>query len=221
MASKVTKASAQAEIVTGQAALELNKATTAVSAAVKAVEGLTGTLSETLETLGLKVAAAEVELEDLKSHKTEAIAQLDKTYSEKERTLAVDLDLKVKANAEAVVNKELSNQGKTAIYSSELKAIKDELTTLKNDFNRNVTVETEKVRKELASAYGMEKQLLESQYQAKEAQNTATISNLSNQNQFLADQVDMWKKQLEAERAASISRATGQSQPVINVSSAK
>lgn len=196
------KASANTEVVLGQAAAQIAKAVNELKAATATVS----TLSEQSEQLTLLVA-----------NKEEAISALEVEYAEKRRQADVELDLSFKANQERVVNTWLTSNGYTSIPTSELTSLRSELETARTNTNDTVKKEVATVAATLKTQYENEIKLIHSENKAIAAENAAKIGTLATQNKFLEEQVTKLYLQLDAERAAGIERAKAGSVGSINV----
>lgn len=200
------KASASTEIVLGQAAQQISKA-------VNELNSATGTLT--------KLTSQADELTLLVANKEEQIAALDVEFTEKKRQKEVELDLDFKASKENVVNSFLNENNKVAIAKTDLASLQKELT----DTKANAEAETKKqvaiVSSSLKSQFENDLRFLQSENQAKAAENTAKLNALVQNEKNLQEQVDKLYLQLDAERAASIERAKATQGPNITVASEK
>ena len=196
------KASANTEVVLGQAAAQIAKAVNELKAATATVS----TLSEQSEQLTLLVA-----------NKEEAISALEVEYAEKRRQADVELDLSFKANQERVVNTWLTSNGYTSIATSELTSLRSDLETARTNTEATVKKEVASVVATLKTQYENEIKLIHSENKAIAAENAAKIGTLATQNKFLEEQVTKLYLQLDAERAAGIERAKAGSVGSINV----
>jgi predicted RNase H-like nuclease (RuvC/YqgF family) len=196
------KASANTEVVLGQAAAQIAKAVNELKAATATV----ATLSEQSEELTLLVA-----------NKEDAISALEVEYAEKRRQADVELDLSFKANQEKVVNAWLTSNGYTSIATSELTSLRSDLETARTNTEATVKKEVASVVSTLKTQYENEIKLIHSENKAIAAENAAKIGTLATQNKFLEEQVTKLYLQLDAERAAGIERAKAGSVGSINV----
>ena len=197
------KASANTEVVLGQAAAQIAKAVNELKAATATVS----TLSDQSEQLTLLVA-----------NKEEAISSLEVEYAEKRRQADVELDLSFRANQEKVVNEWLRTNGHTSIATSELTTLRSDLDSARTNTESTVKKEVASIVSNLKTQYENEIKLIHSENKAVSAENAAKIGTLANQNEFLSEQVTKLYMQLDAERAAGIERAKAGSVGSINVS---
>lgn len=196
------KASANTEVVLGQAAAQIAKAVNELKAATATVS----TLSDQSEQLTMLVA-----------NKEEAISALEVEYTEKRRQADVELDLSFRANQERVVNQWLTSNGYTSIATSELTTLRSDLDTARTNTEATVKKEVASVVSTLKTQYDNEIKLIHAENKAIAAENAAKIGTLATQNKFLEEQVTKLYLQLDAERAAGIERAKAGSVGSINV----
>ena len=196
------KASANTEVVLGQAVAQITKAVNELKAATATVT----TLSEQADQLTLLVA-----------NKEEAISALEVEYAEKRRQADVELELSFKANQERVVNQWLTSNGYTSIATSELTTLRSDLDSARTNTETIVKKEVATVAATLKTQYENEIKLIHSENKAIAAENAAKIGTLATQNVFLEEQVTRLYAQLDAERSAGIERAKAGSVGSINV----
>jgi hypothetical protein len=196
------KASANTEVVLGQAAAQIAKAVNELKAATATV----ATLSDQSEELTLLVA-----------NKEDAISALEVEYAEKRRQADVELELSFKANHERVVSQWLTSNGYTSIATSELTTLRSDLETARTNTEATVKKEVATVAATLKTQYENEIKLIHSENKAIAAENAAKIGTLATQNVFLEEQVTRLYAQLDAERSAGIERAKAGSVGSINV----
>lgn len=208
MATKGTtpakKASASTEVILGQAAQQMIKATAEMNTAAS--------------TLG-KLAATSDELTLLVANKEDQIVALETEYAEKARQAKVDLEVSMKANTESVVNEYLASAGKVAIAKAELTALTKELTDTKVGAEAETKRQVAIVTNTLSTQYANDKRFAESENKAVIAENASKIGVLQEKNKFLEEQTTKLFLQLEAERAAGVERAKAGSVGNINVTS--
>jgi predicted RNase H-like nuclease (RuvC/YqgF family) len=192
-ATKPTKkTSASSEIVFGQAAQQINKAVTELSNATNTINQL---VSQT-EELSLQI-----------SNKEAQIAELEVQYTEKARQAEVDFNLNMKANQDRVVADVLRSNGMESISSAELKALRQELETVKANTESEVKKQVAIVTSTLTSKFDNDVRFLQAENKAVAAENASKIGTLAEKNKFLEEQVTKLYTQLDAERAAGIERA--------------
>jgi hypothetical protein len=196
------KASANTEVVLGQAAAQIAKAVNELKAATATVS----TLSDQSEQLTMLVA-----------NKEEAISALEVEYAEKRRQADVELDLSFRANQERVVTQWLTSNGYTSIATSELTTLRSDLDTARTNTEATVKKEVATIVATLKTQYENEIKLIHSENKAVAAENAAKIGTLATQNKFLEEQVTRLYAQLDAERSAGIERAKAGSVGSINV----
>lgn len=186
------KTSPTVESVVGQASVSLKKSVTELKDSLTVLEGLTTKSDE----LGLQIVAKE-----------ERIKELDVTFQEKLRAHNVEFDLKVKENSLKVVQETLTQHHLVTIPEQELKELEDTLKESKDSFDRRVKDEVSAATGALHGTYSNKEKLLEANFKAQEAENVARINSLTAEVVNLKAQVEDWKGQLVAERAASVQRA--------------
>lgn len=194
MAGRTTtkKTSVSSEVVFGQAAQQINKAVNELNNATKTVTQLVGQIDD----LTLQV-----------SNKEAQIAELSVQYAEKARQAEVEFELNMKANSERIVSEYLRANGKEAILSSELKALRQELETVKANTEAETKRQVAEVTNMLKSQFENDLRFIQSENKAVAAENASKIGVLAEKNKFLEEQVTKLYTQLDAERAAGIERA--------------
>jgi hypothetical protein len=197
-------ASVTTEVVLGQAAQNLKKAVAELGTAFENVK--------ILETKG-------EELTLLVSNKEDEIAALETKFAEIERQMTIDLELKMKSNAESTVNENLRARGMTTIPVTELNALRTELQQVKDNMEKTINAEVGKAKGMAESRFEQEKRLLESEHKGAQAENSAKIVALEEKVKFLTEQSVGWEKQLNSERAASVERAKASAVGSIQVGS--
>jgi chromosome segregation ATPase len=194
MAGRTTtkKTSVSSEVVFGQAAQQINKAVNELNNATKTVTQLVGQIDD----LTLQV-----------SNKEAQITELSVQYAEKARQAEVEFELNMKANSERIVSEYLRANGKEAIISSELKALRQELETVKANTEAETNRQVAEVTNMLKSQFENDLRFIQSENKAVAAENASKIGVLAEKNKFLEEQVTKLYTQLDAERAAGIERA--------------
>lgn len=200
----VKKSSVSTELVMGKAAQDLHKA---VAEALKATEGL-NTLVEESENLSLKIANQESRIDEL-----------EVAYTEKERQMVLDLELKMKGRTEETVQAYLSSNRQRSISVEEFNQMELKIKEADATLTKTVATEVAKVRNEESSRFNNELKLKEAQFAANEAKNNASISVLESKVEFLEAQNKQLLDQINAERQASIERARAGSIGTLNVGS--
>ena len=203
-ATPARKGSASTEVVLGQAAQKISKAVAELNSAADTVNKLVSKSEE----LTLQVANKETQ-----------IAELHVQFEEKARQAEVEFELTMKANAEKLVTDYLREGGKVAVSTSDLEALKQELTAVKNGAEAETNKAVAIVANTLKSQYESEVKLLQSENRAVAVENTSKIAVLEDKNKFLDQQVTKLYAQLDAERAAGTERARAGSVGAINFGS--
>lgn len=194
MAGKTTtkKTSVSSEIVFGQAAQQISKAVSELNNA-----------TETVNKLALQGEELSLQI----SNKEAQIAELETQYTEKSRQAEVEFNLNLKANQDRVVNEVLRNGGMESISTTELKALRQELETVKANTDSEVKKQVAIVTNTLTSKFDNDVRFLQAENKAVAADNASKIGVLAEKNKFLEEQVTKLYTQLDAERAAGIERA--------------
>jgi len=204
MATTAKKGTKATEVVVGTAAVKLNQAVKSLQEAVAQA----GNLEETITGHVLKAEELEGRISDLQN-----------TYENNKKQMAFDMDLEYKSNQKAFAEKYLSTTGLTAVPTEAWEGVNAELNHIKTEFNNRVNSEVGKVRGQLQASFDQDKRILELNFQAKEADNNAKISQKDQQIAFLEKQAASWEAALNAERQAGIERARASSIGTLNVGS--
>lgn len=187
------------EAIIGAASNKITVATKALSDAVaKALE-----ITKTLDENALKIADQEEKLNNLQT-----------VYSNKNAQQKIDLELAYKANEKKFAEDYLKSHGMIAVNEADYDEVNNSLQEWEQKFSEKLRAEVSKAEAIANSKAEAARQLLEAQYQAKEAQNLAKIQNLESQLAFANKQAQSWENQLNAERQASIERSKSQSATV-------
>jgi len=199
------KGTAASEVIIGAAAAEIKKSITALGAAMGKVEDLANKAEEAQAII---------------AQREDKIKELDTEFSEKRRQKTVELEVELKANERKVVDGILDRQGLVAVDKadySKLEADADKVNRdIKSEVSSAVAAATGAMKKEHDNATA----LLNSQNETKEAKAKAELETLQSKNEFLVQQVDMWKNALDAERAAGVQRAQAASIGAVNINGA-
>lgn len=194
------------EVIIGSAASKLQIASKALSDAVKEAQSINTLVEEGT----LKVVNIESEISELKTK-----------FNQEKSKLEFDLDLAYKTKETELVSSFLSRQGLVSIKSSDLQAIKVELDSKTKEFDTKVNAEIGKTRAILVKDHENDTKILKLEHQNKESANTARITQLEEQNKFLLEQVESWKKSLDSERTAGIERSKANAIGTLNLGTNK
>ena len=176
------------EVVIGAAAVKLNNALKQVTSAITTL----GELNTNIEDLSLKVAAKEAEIKELETK-----------FQEQKRAGAIDVEASIKEHGTRQAEAVLLEAGRVTIEQVEL----DKLLALKTDFDTQVRAEAQKGISAATSSHNHAMALKEAEFKTKEAETNAKLTQSQSQITFLTTQVEDWKNQLVAERAASVERS--------------
>jgi hypothetical protein len=104
-----------------------------------------------------------------------------------------------------------------AINSNELKALRDELATVKSNTEKEIKAQVAAATNTIKSQFENDLRFIQSENKAVAAENASKIGVLAEKNKFLEEQVVKLYSQLDAERAAGIERAKAGSIGTITV----
>lgn len=190
------------EVIIGSAAAKMQAATKAM---VEAFNN-SGKLETLLSEYSLKIADSEDKLAGL---------QLDYEHRKAENDFR--LNLEYKTNEAEFAKRFLDENGKTAMDSEDLAELTESHNDLKKNFAQKVASEVNASRGIMEKDYLAAKALDAANYSLKEAENVAKIKALETQLSAANQMVEVWKGQLEAERAAGVKRAEASSIGTLNV----
>lgn len=193
MATQKGNNAAKAVTTVAQAStVKLNKATDALQ---KIVSELQAT-NDSYENLVTNIELKQAELE-----------RLETDFTEKEREMQADLKLKAKESASALVNEILKSENKVAIDYSELSALRNELETMKSNFDKNVRSETEKAVAVITARHAGEIKAKDLEFAAQSAEMKAQLSTASQAVEGYKAQIEDYKSQITADREARVKEA--------------
>lgn len=187
-----SKGSKNTEIIVGQAAMKLTAATKALQEAVAASNNLEETIAQNV----LKASTVEDQISDLKQ-----------TYAQQKAEMEFQLSLDYKTNKKAFADAFLNENGLTAVPTGDFNNLKEELEVTKKDFVAKVNSEVGKVKGMLENDYVQKTKIAQLEFDSKQAETSARLSQKEDTIKFLNEQVAMWKGALDAERAAGVERS--------------
>jgi hypothetical protein len=196
------KGSQKTEIIIGAGASKLTSAVTALLGVVSKIEELPATAQQmTLEVVNLE----------------DKIVSLKTQFENEQAQQKIDLKLAYDTDRQTYVDKFLNEKGLTTIESTELNNLKQKAYRTEDDLQQ--TIRTEKAKAEAIAKADAQNQIKIAglEFDKREADNTAKINQLQAQNQFLQEQVAMWKSALDSERQAGIERAKASAIGTLNV----
>jgi len=196
-ASKVTTV-AQASTV------KLNKATDALAKIVSELQGTNDSYEEIVTNIELKQAEME---------------RLDTEFSEKEREMQADLKLRAKESASNLVNEILNTEDKVSISAEELTSLRNELSTMKSNFDKSVRSESEKAIAIITARHGGELKAKDLQFVAESATMKAQLSTATDKLESYTTQIEDYKSQISDERNARVQEAQARGGQSITVQS--
>lgn len=191
-ATVAKKGNKTTEIIIGAGAAKLTGAVTTLMSVVEKIQELPQIIQEkTLEVTNLE----------------DKIGGLQQEFENKKNQNDLDLKLAYETSKEGFVGQYLNANGLETIKGSELADLK------RKAYQSEAEIE-QQIQTAVGKAVGIEKansanalKIAQLEHQNKEANNSAEITQLKQQNAFLTQQVADWKKALEDERAAGIKRA--------------
>lgn len=182
----------------------------------QSIKGLKSAVAE-LETLAGIIEKQSLQIADNQLK----ISELDVNFKEEKRQRTVQLEQDMKEQGLHLATGIFLAEGKLAIHKDELSSLTARATKneeeSKNALNTAVAIATSAQK----SKYESDLKVLQAEQKAAEAQNNAKLAQSEAQIKFLAEQVVMWKTQLEEQRKAETERSKNQAVGTINVSSAK
>lgn len=196
-ANKVTTV-AQASTV------KLNKATDALAKIVAELQGTNDSYEEIVTNIELKQAEME---------------RLDTEFSEKEREMQADLKLRAKESASTLVNEILQSENKVSIDASELSSLRNELETIKTNFDKNVKAESEKAIAIITARHSGELKAKDLEFAAASATMKAELSTANDKIASYTNQINDYKAQITADREARVQEAQARGGQQITVQS--
>jgi len=210
MAKNETKTTKSAvETVTTLAQLSAGKLDRAVQGLSQITEQLKGASDEYRELIE-KVELKQTEL-----------ANLDIDFKEKERQMKLDLQMRAKETAEQLVREILSAQGKTSIENTELTKMRNELETLKADFDKNVKSEVHKAVSIISERHESQLNTKELKFEAESATIKAQLATANDKVESLSGQISEYKDIIDKERQARIEEARARGGEKVTVNTTK
>lgn len=192
------------EAIIGAAHVKMQTAVKSLTEASKVFENF----DQEIEAKTLKLTNLEAEIES----QEEAL---------KRKLEAVDYEVatRYKTNEAQFVNEYARMNDMTLLKTEDHKNLLKENETLKSEQESKIKSEVAKITASLTSDFENKTRIMEAEYRAKEATNTAEINSLKKETEFLRAQNLSWKEQLESERDASIERAKAGQIGTLNVGS--
>lgn len=164
-------------------------------------------LPEMITDYTLKIAQAENKLN-----------QLVVEHNERKRQFDVELEVHKKQSIEKVVTNYLAGEQKIAVKHTDYEQLRADYAAALKDRDQEISREVGKATGIAENKAKRDAEVREAQYNAKEAENKAQITSLTNQVNTLTKEIESWKTQLNEERKASVDRAKASSVGAINVS---
>lgn len=196
-ASKVTT-------VAQASAVKLNKATAGLEKVIAELQTTNESYDELVQNIELKQA----ELDGLETQFTERVREME-----------ADLKIKQKESEIALVTQVLNGRGEVAISAEELTALRNELQTLKENFDKNVKAESEKAIAIVTSRHQSELRAKDLEHKANTATMEAQLKTAKDNLSSLNTQVEDYKAQITADREARVEEARARGGQNITVQS--
>lgn len=190
------------EVIIGQGAQKFLGAVKQLESVVQVI----GKLPDTIQESVLQVTNLEDKIGGLKQELVNQTAQNK-----------IEIQQAYEADRDAFANKWLQDNNVVAVNQEELAGLKQKVANFDQTLENTVKTEVGKAVgiEKANSANALKVQQLE--HEKKEAENVAKIAQLQQQNTFLAQQMEYWKKALDDERQAGIERAKASSIHTLNV----
>lgn len=192
------------EQIIGTAAAKLTAASKAALDAWKQVEKI----EEAVQTSTLKLTDVE-----------QKISESEVIYQQKLSQQKFDMELAFKTDQVKFCNDYLSTNNLISVRKEDYDKLNQSLTSLQSEFNAKVASEVNSVKETLQRNYENDIKLKESEFNARQAQNTADIDSLTRQLKAANDTAEQWREALVAERQAGVERAKAASIGSVNLSS--
>jgi hypothetical protein len=192
MSTTKAKGTAKTESIIGASA---NKMETAVKNIIDASSTVLPNLVKQVTDLTLKIADGE-----------EKVASLQNEYKVLRANQEFELMNAYRTDRERFVSTYLAENKLVSIDSQVLSQTQQELQKLKADFATSVKEEITKAEARAAAQKATEMKILDAEYRAKEAENKASITQLTSQLEFVQSQAKLWKESLDKEREAGTER---------------
>ena len=201
---KGTNAAGKVTTVAQASTVKLNKATDALAKIVAELQGTNDSYEEIVTNIELKQAEME---------------RLETEFSEKEREMEADLKLRAKESASNLVNEILRSESKVSIEASELESLRNELTTVKANFDKNVKSESEKAIAIVTARHSGEIRAKELEFAAQSATMKAELATAQDKIASYTNQINDYKAQIAADREARVQEAQARGGQSITVQS--
>ena len=196
----------------GSITVQFAKASEELKSAVSSANGIeliVAGLKETFET-------TKKGYNDLIEQSEQKIAALEEQFKEKERTLKVDVDLKIKEHG---INQAVAYLSAThaVVEKSDYAKLQEQI----KEANKTTAEAVAAKQATLTAEHKAEILKLSSEHTVKESENVARIRSLESINAMLEKQVLDLKSMIDKDRDANTERAKASSVGAINVSSGK
>ena len=190
--TKSGNATTKVTTVAQASAVKLSKATEGLAKIMTELNSTTESYSELVTNVELK--QAELDL-------------LNSEYAEKVREMEADLKIKQKESEEVLVKSILNTRGEVSVSVNEWNSLKNELQTLKADFNDAVQAETNKTVAIVISKHKSELENKELLFKADSAGMQAKLETAKDKLETLNNQIEDYKTQITSDREARVMEA--------------
>lgn len=198
----VKKGNKTTELIIGAAAAKVEAAVKSLMNVAPEVEKLQTTIHQsTLEVVNLE----------------DKIGGLKQDYQNKVAQNKIEIEQQFTADQKSFVDTWMKNNGMTCLPANDLNKMRTDLTEATQNVDKTVAsavnAATSAMKKDHDNATAMAKL----EFEKKEADNKAAITQLTEKVKFLEEQVGYWKEALEEERKAGVERAKASSIGTLNV----
>lgn len=199
---------------------ETKKVITVVDKASKALTKASTDLTKTMSDLSALAEQSATLMFDIEMKSSE-LQQLDDAYKAKEREAQADLAIRVKENEHKVLTGLQEKFNLAQIKSDDLQALEAKVTSLESEQAKAIEAAVTDSASKLHASYGAKLSQQKAEHQVAVADMTADNKALRSEIEYLKNTNAVLRKMIDEEREARVEVARNQSQPVVNVSSAK
>jgi chromosome segregation ATPase len=199
---------------------EVKKVITAVDKSTKAMSKVTADLSKVMTELKSLTEVSEALAFDIEEKSSE-LRNISANISEEERKAKAELNLRILENAEAVLDKLLSERKLAKISTSDLSELQVALDEAKADNQAAIDAAVKSAETGAAISKSSAIAQLKSEHAVETAELKAQNSSLQSEIAFLKTNNEDLKKIIESEREARVKMSENASQPTINVNGGK
>jgi len=145
------------------------------------------------------------------------LAALNTDFDHQLRTRTAELNVRVKEAEDIVLGELMTRRGLAKIANSELDALNRALAEAKADNSEAISAAVKTAESALHAGYKAQLRDMQSKHEVESAQTNAKVSSLMERNEFLSQQIDALRVQIDAERTTrlEIARADAGRQGVV------